>query len=383
MHNLNTLSKIIIGLLAAILCTLFIYTSDSLIRVLEEEETAKAQILAEATERITDMEVNEDAINSMLLNIIQGNTTIPVIIADENDSVYETRNLASDNDLSYEEKVGMLKKFKKNGKTPIKIFAGSGNEQYLYYEDSNVLNELPLFQITEFMIVILLLAFTYFMIRKANKTEQDKVWIGLARETAHQLGTPITALIGWTDLMEGGDIDPNEAAKEIRKDVERLKQIAERFSKIGSDPEMKSLPISDTVETIVEYLRTRISKKIELTCNTEGAEGLSPQHNPVLIGWAIENLCRNAVDATEGSGHISVCVKKRKNRTCIDIKDTGKGMSKETARRIFDAGYTTKKRGWGIGLTLAKRIVTQYHKGRIYVLGTEIGKGTTIRIELR
>lgn len=382
MHNLNILSKIIIGVLAATLCILFVYTSNSLVHTLEEEETAKAKILAEATERITDMEMNEYAINSLLLNIIQGNTTIPVIIADENDSVYETRNLSDDTELTYEEKAEKLKQFKKNGKSPIRIFAGRRNVQYLYYEDSNVLNKLPLFQTTEFMIVIILLIFAYIMIMRANKTEQDRVWIGLARETAHQLGTPTTALVGWTELMESGDIDSKTAAEEIRKDVERLKQIAERFSKIGSTPERKELPISETIKEIASYLRTRISKRIELSCNIDVAEEQTVEHNPVLIGWAVENLCRNAVDAIDGNGKIQIDIKKTKGNICIDISDTGKGMSKETARHIFDAGFTTKKRGWGIGLALAKRIVTQYHKGKIYVLSTEIGKGTTIRIEL-
>lgn len=382
MHNLNILSKIIIGVLAATLCILFVYTSNSLVHTLEEEETAKAKILAEATERITDMEMNEYAINSLLLNIIQGNTTIPVIIADENDSVYETRNLSDDTELTYEEKAEKLKQFKKNGKSPIRIFAGRRNVQYLYYEDSNVLNKLPLFQTTEFMIVIILLIFAYIMIMRANKTEQDRVWIGLARETAHQLGTPTTALVGWTELMESGDIDSKTAAEEIRKDVERLKQIAERFSKIGSTPERKELPISETIKEIASYLRTRISKRIELSCNIDVAEEQTVEHNPVLIGWAVENLCRNAVDAIDGNGKIQIDIKKTKGNICIDISDTGKGMIKETARHIFDAGFTTKKRGWGIGLALTKRIVTQYHKGKIYVLSTEIGKGTTIRIEL-
>ena len=226
------------------------------------------------------------------------------------------------------------------------------------------------------VIIFCLLAF--FIFSQIKRAEQDKVWIGLALETAHQLGTPITALSGWTELMRTADIDMPTAANEIEHDTIRLKSIADRFSKIGSTPELEMIPIVPTIKHSVDYLKTRLPENISISISANN--DIRTPHNPTLLEWAIENLCRNSADAIEGSGKIDISIHQHKARAIIDVADTGKGMSRKAARHIFEAGYTTKERGWGIGLALTKRIVCEYHKGKIYVANTEIGKGTTIRM---
>ncbi|MCQ2204565.1 MAG: HAMP domain-containing histidine kinase [Bacteroidales bacterium] len=377
----STLSKSILFFSAFILCALTLWYTNWMVNDLEADEHGKVELWAKATNMIAADSPDESDVIDLLLQIIHSNNTIPVIVTDSAENVISVRNL-SENDtiLSSKEIASALAKLKVNGQR-IDIPVSNGQFQHLYYSDSRVIRRLSFFPFVELALVALFIIFAYIVFSSIKRSEEDKVWIGLARETAHQLGTPITALIGWTDLLESGDIDNRTASAEIKNDAERLRNIADRFSKIGSQPEMLETPLSETIASTAEYLRSRLPKRIKLVCNLE-ADSIPIRHNPVLIGWAIENLCRNATDATEGDGTITIRSYAEGEHMIIDVTDTGKGMPHNIARNIFKPGYTTKKRGWGIGLTLTRRIINEYHNGRIFVANTEPNIGTTIRIVL-
>lgn len=347
---------------------------------MENEESNKIKQWAEATTLLAKEGLDENEVIDFLFSIVQSNSSIPVIVADANDEINAVRNVeVSDSSLTSPELHQYLEYLKVHGQH-IEVPIGHGLYQNLYYDSSNIITRLSYFPLFEIGLVALFILFAYVVFSQNKRKEQDKVWIGLARETAHQLGTPITAITGWADLLKSGDIDPVMASEEIVNDTQRLKSIADRFSKIGSEPELSDVPIADTLSLSVAYLKLRIPKRVSLSVDVSSVQGVSVFHNPTLIGWAIENLCRNAVDATEGNGEVKVSAHMDNGHVVIDVRDTGKGMSWSTARRIFDAGFTTKLRGWGIGLALTKRIVCEYHKGKIFVLETEIGKGSVIRM---
>lgn len=371
----SPLGKIFIILFACGLCVLTLWYSNWMVRDLETEEYNKMEIWAEATSLIAADTLEESQIIDFLLKIVQDNNTIPIIVVNEFDSVISTRNLP----LSFHKESPIdIEKFKADSKCIDVPVAGSF--QHLYYGDSTVITRLSYFPVVEIALVSLFIIVAYMIYRNHRRSRENKVWIGLARETAHQLGTPITALLGWTDLLESGDIDNLTAATEIHKDAERLKNIANRFSKIGSKPEMFLLPLDETIASSVAYLNSRFPQRVNIEFIP--SDNIITLHNPILIGWALENICRNAVDAIEGNGHIVIRSFQDNGHSIIEVTDNGKGMSRNTARQIFNAGFTTKKRGWGIGLTLTRRIISEYHHGRIAVAYSEINKGTTIRITL-
>lgn len=379
------LNKYILLAFASIICAVVLWYSNVLVSDMQREETKRMEIWAEATKLLASSastDLSESDMIELLLQIIQENSTIPVVVVDENDSIVSMRNVTINDSIASKEEIAREVSAIIGEGSRIDIVLDDGAEQHLYYANSYTINRLAYFPLIQLGLVALFLLFAYVVFRHARKLEQDKVWIGLARETAHQLGTPISALSGWIELLRSGDIDPNIVANEIGNDTERLKAIADRFSKIGSLPEMHEVPIITTIQSTIDYLRSRIPSSVELKILCAD-DKISPMHNPILMGWTIENLCRNAVDAMDGKGIITVDVSKNKNRTIIDVIDTGKGMSYKTARNIFQAGFTTKMRGWGIGLALAKRIVEKYHRGHIFVYQTEIGVGTIIRIILK
>lgn len=344
------------------------------------EEEHKMKLWAKATQLVVEESPNNNEMFDLLLQIIQGNTTIPVIMTDDNDNILSVRNLTTDGSiLSPNEMRNRLNDIRNTGHC-IDIPISDNTSQHLYYAESNTIRRLSYLPLVEIALVTLFGLFAYMVLGQLKRAEQDKVWIGLARETAHQLGTPLTALSAWTELLRSGDIDATTAADEINHDTERLRSIAERFSKIGSEPELNNTSLIDTINNVVTYLETRLPKNITLCTSFDNADKLIIKHNPTLLGWAIENICRNAADAIEGNGTISIKVYSNDKQTIIEVHDTGRGMSRSTARHIFDAGFTTKQRGWGIGLALTKRIVNEYHKGNISVAQTEVGVGTTIRI---
>ncbi len=391
-------------LIAVLIVIATVYFSNSLSRQLAEEERKKAELWAESTKILTvpdslDFSENEaypsyEALEnkqmeteSTLLNlitkIINGNTSIPVILCDEQDSVNDHRNIKIPEKDAEAFLKNKIEKFKAKNPPIVITIDDNGNEvkQYLYYDDSVFLKRLLMFPYIQLSVVFAFIILSFLALLSAKKAEQNKVWVGLSKETAHQLGTPISSLIAWVEYLKTKEVDATYL-KEMEKDVKRLETVADRFSKIGSNPEPLPLNINESIKSSYEYMRTRISSKVKLTIEFSEEPSLVLM-NDSLFSWVIENITKNAVDAMEGRGSIHYQIENNTKKIYIDITDTGKGIAKSRFKTIFNPGYTTKTRGWGLGLSLVKRIVESYPGGKIYVKNSEIGKGTTFRIELR
>ena len=396
-HNIYEIRRygiILFMMVSLVVVAIFLYYSDSLVRDLSEQERARMQVWADATREIvrTSSDDNGGAVSSMdfLLSIIEGNSNIPVLLTDDAGTILMHRNFRLPEPVDSaaplfisERNIEFLReKLSEMRNTPnvISIDMGDAGSQYLYYEDSRLLKALSYYPYIQVVVLIAFILIVYYAVSSTQRAEQNKVWVGLSKETAHQLGTPISSLLAWMELLEGMGVD-REVVNEMNKDVKRLSTIASRFSKIGSRPSMEDEDLNDVAIRSAEYMSTRISKRISLTIN--------PSHSPLpvrmsapLTEWVMENLIKNAVDAMEGNGSISVDIYSEKNNAVVDITDTGKGISRKHQKTIFNPGFTTKTRGWGLGLTLAKRIIEEYHNGRIYVKRSEIGVGTTFTIEI-
>ncbi len=370
--------KTIFLLISVILVGGFLYVSNKLVHDLSIEERNKMEIWADATRAVASEDVNMDM--GLILKIIQSNTSIPVIIADESDVIKQTLNIKvpQDNLDKFLEK--KLQDFKK-GSNIIEIYLDKNTKQYLYYDDSILLKRLSYYPHVQLGVMILFVLIAYLALMSSKKAEQNKVWVGLSKETAHQLGTPISSLMAWMDLLELNGVDKGLLA-DMGKDIKRLSIIAERFSKIGSKPEMDFVYVNEVLTNATEYMRRRVSNKVKITTHVP-EEAVGAMMCLPLVEWVIENLCKNAIDAMDGQGSIDIYLKIDAQKCYIDVKDTGKGISRKHFKTVFNPGYTTKKRGWGLGLTLVKRIVEEYHDGKIYVKESEINKGTTFRIELK
>lgn len=370
--------KYIFFLVAILIVGGSLWTSNSLVQKLEVEEHKRMAIWAEATRNLAS--TDEESSLDLILTIIESNTTIPVIVVNEDDEIAQYTNIEiNDADTTaYLQKE--LAKFRKDGSS-IEIDLGEGYTQTLYYGDSVLLKQLSYFPYIQLFVLIIFAIIAYVGLISAKRAEQNKVWVGLSKETAHQLGTPISSLMAWIELLKSNpEIDPTITA-DMDKDVKRLSTIAERFSKIGSMPDKELIYIHELLEESCDYMSARISNKVQLTLHTpQDAEGVMLCRS--LMEWVIENLCKNSVDAMGGEGKIDITLSSGRRHIYIDVKDTGKGIARKDQSNIFKPGYTTKKRGWGLGLTLAKRIVEEYHNGQIYVKESEIGVGTTIRIEI-
>lgn len=373
----------------------FFYYSGRLVDGIAEQERARMQIWANATKEIINIGNTEDDKSyegdiDFLLNIIEDNQTIPVLLTDDEGRIIMQRNfeLPEPPDpeapltISAANEEYLLNKLEalKNSANVIHITIMPGVAQHLYYEDSQMLKALNLYPYIMVFVALIFFVILYFALVSAMKADQNKLWVGLSKETAHQLGTPISSLMAWLQLLEAEGVDP-DTVREMDKDVGRLSVIASRFSKIGSKPKMESTSVNDVVKQAVEYMRTRISRRITLSLE-EPAEELHVMLSPPLIEWVLENLIKNAVDAMDGKGAITVALHPERGKAVILVSDTGKGMTRKQRTDVFRPGYTTKKRGWGLGLTLARRIIRQYHGGKIFVSASEPGVGTTFRIEL-
>ena len=354
-----------------------LWVSNNLVKKLELEERNKMEIWAAATSELAS---GDDYSNiDLILTIIQSNTTIPVIVTDHNEIIQYSNITINSADTSHY-LTRKLESMQRNGST-IDIDLGNGEKQTLYYEDSVLLKQLSYYPYIQLLVMILFALIAYIGLVSVKRAEQNKVWVGLSKETAHQLGTPISSLMAWIEFLKLNDnIDPS-IVTDMDKDVKRLSTIAERFSKIGSIPDKELIYINELLEESCNYMSTRISSRVKLNLNLpQDAEGSMLCRS--LIEWVIENLCKNAVDAMEGEGRIDVTLSTDNKHIYIDVSDTGKGIARSEFENIFKPGYTSKKRGWGLGLTLAKRIIEEYHNGRIYIKESEIGLGTTFRIEL-
>ena len=369
--------KYIFIISAVVIAIASVFVSDLLIKDLAREERQKIEVWAEATRVVTS---EDPSLNmTLILQIIQGNTSIPVMLCNEEDSVMNYKNIKlpekNVNEFLYK-KVQELKK--KN--QPIPIDMEDGTFQYLSYDDSINLKRLLIYPYAQLTVMAVFILTAFLALTSTKRAEQNKVWVGLSKETAHQLGTPISSLIAWVEYLKMKNVDP-ALLEEMEKDVKRLETVADRFSKIGSQPEPVPLDIRASVHAAIDYMETRISSKVKITVD-EPEQPVMVLMNDSLFAWVVENLCKNAVDAMGGQGNIRFCIEENAKKVFIDVSDTGKGILKSKFKTVFNPGYTTKKRGWGLGLSLVKRIIESYHGGRIYVKNSEIGKGTTFRIEL-
>ncbi|MBR2194093.1 MAG: HAMP domain-containing histidine kinase [Salinivirgaceae bacterium] len=370
--------KTFILVCATLIGGISLYYTNVLARNMATEEHKRMQIWAEATQQMAISE-NENEI-SFCLEIIRNNTTIPVILTDDENSIVQTRNLPESkaNDSIYCRK--RIEEMKSKH-SPIVIYLPNNHMNFIYYDDSTVLKQLANFPFIQMSIIAIFLLVAYLAFSSSRRAEQNKVWIGMSKETAHQLGTPISSLMAWIEILKQDESNASYVA-EMQKDIDRLQMIADRFSKIGSLPTLQPCNLSEAINTAVGYMRTRVSSNITLDVKDNTSHDVMVKLNTSLFNWVIENMIKNAIDAMEGKGCITIKLNETVKFAEILITDTGKGLAKNQFNAIFDPGYTTKERGWGLGLSLAQRIVKNYHRGKIMVQSSEIGVGTTFKILL-
>jgi nitrogen-specific signal transduction histidine kinase len=403
-YELQRYGKWIFLVTAASVVAFFLYVSNNLVKDLAARERERMEIWADATKEIVnqlEIDTHADADSTaapmpvvdidFLLRIIESNTTIPVLLTDDDGNILNYRNFElpepidsmapmalSDVNRAYLDK--KLRALSDNSEHVIHIKIAPDTEQLLYYEDSTLLKRLSYFPYVQLLVMIVFLVVVYFAVLSTKKAEQNKVWVGLSKETAHQLGTPISSLMAWMELLPDMGVDDDTCA-EMNKDVKRLSTIASRFSKIGSKPQMELDDAGQIVRRAAEYMATRISPRIEFK-TVFAPQAMPVQISAPLFEWVMENLIKNAVDAMEGHGKLTVITGSEPTFAYIEVSDTGKGIARKNFNNVFNPGFTTKKRGWGLGLTLAKRIIEQYHRGHIFVKTSAPGVGTTFRIEL-
>ena len=393
--------RVVFIIISLVLVLLFLYISNNLVKDLAQQERERMEIWANATRELatlgscSEVDENGNPISSsatdvdFLLSIIEANHNIPVLLVDDKDNILDHRNfrLPEPVDNPFELSAANLeylnKKLRhlKNSENKIDINIDKNTTQYLYYEDSTLLRRLAYFPYIQLAVLALFFAIAYFALMSIKRAEQNKVWVGLSKETAHQLGTPISSLMAWTQLLESMGVDKS-IVTDMDKDVKRLSTIADRFSKIGSMPDKELTTINEAVTTSLEYMRARIPKRVNLYIHTNDQTNNGVMLSQTLFAWVMENLTKNAVDAMDGEGQLDITVEDSPNNVVILVKDTGKGIARKNFKNVFNPGFTTKKRGWGLGLTLVKRIIEEYHNGQIYIKESEVGKGTTFGIEL-
>lgn len=376
--------KIFLVVAAILIAVASLLVSHFLTHDLSDQEKSKMQVWAEAMKSLSAADENTDL--SLVLKVLDENHTIPVVVLDNNGVVTEYRNIVikarnAKDSVNYVTSLGQ--QLKASGQV-IRISLSKNYNDYIdvCYDDSLMLKRIALYPYVQLGVVMLFVIVAIFALLTSKRAEQNKVWVGLSKETAHQLGTPISSLMAWTTILKETYPD-DELLPEMDKDVKRLQLIADRFSKIGSVPEPVPSSLNDVLNHVVDYMDRRTSKKIEMKTELP-TDDIIINMNASLFEWVIENLCKNAVDAMGGKiGSITLRIEETDKRAIVEVSDTGKGIKKKDIRNVFRPGFTTKERGWGLGLSLAKRIVEEYHHGKIYVKSSEVGKGTTFRIELR
>jgi hypothetical protein len=371
--------KIWLVVAAVLIAVASLLVSHLLVRDLQKEERAKMELWAQAMHKLQEADETTDL--SLVINVIEGNNTIPVIVLDAAGHVNDYRNVDIEGDDAEERIAQYGQKMRKAGDY-IKIEYGDSTDyQLVCYDESTMLKRLTQWPYVQLGIVMIFVVVAIFALLSSKRAEQNKVWVGLSKETAHQLGTPISSLMAWVEILKENYPD-DELIPELDKDVKRLQLIAERFSKIGSLPEPVDASMNEVLEHVIDYMDRRTSQKVQITRHFPNHD-VRVKMNASLFEWVIENLCKNAVDAMEGAGRIELWLFEEGERVAIEVIDNGKGIKKKDLKNVFTPGFTTKKRGWGLGLSLARRIVEEYHKGHIFVKESEVGKGTTFRIELR
>jgi signal transduction histidine kinase len=360
-----------------------LWYTNILVNKLSEQEKIKVELWVKATRHLSDVDINAGD-QTFALDVLQSNTTIPVILTDSKDNINAFINI--DTLENKGSGIAFLKdqiKIMKKQHDPIEVKFDKENMNYIYYKDSTILQQLRYYPYFQLAVISLFLLVSYLAFSSSRNAEQNQVWVGMAKETAHQLGTPLSSLVAWVEYLKMTHKN-EEHLDEIQKDINRLQTITERFSKIGSAPSLKKDNIGEVVNNSIQYIKSRVSSKVEFTLTSV------PNHTHIiyvpmnipLFEWVLENIFKNAVDAMEGIGKISVLITDQQQFVYIDICDSGKGIPKSKFKTVFKPGYTSKKRGWGLGLSLSKRIIEEYHSGHIFVKSSEPNKGTVFRIVL-
>lgn len=360
-----------------LIISLILWNTYTFFQIFKNEERLKMNLLAKAQKTLINADENTDV--ELPLQIFNNNTSIPVILT-ENDSIINTLNI-DEHIVKDKEKARAFLAGLKRENEPIIIEYAPNKFQKWYYGNSALLNKLKYYPIALLLIIFLFSALIYYFYRSTKIATQNKLWAGMAKETAHQIGTPLSSLIGWVEILKTENIDETTTS-EIEKDINRLQTITERFSKIGSEPVLEKIDIIESTLQTYNYLQSRFSKQIEFSFESPKSN-IYTLLNPTLHSWTIENLIKNAIDAMKGKGKIAVSIQEDSETVKINVSDTGSGIPKNQFNSIFEPGFTTKKRGWGLGLSLTKRIVKEYHKGYIKVLHSELGKGTTMQISFK
>ncbi|MBQ2459850.1 MAG: HAMP domain-containing histidine kinase [Bacteroidaceae bacterium] len=373
--------KILLVVAAVLLSVASLVVSHFLVRDLKREELLKMNLWAEAMRSLNEKPDSVDV--SLEFAVMNGNNTIPVVVVDRDGAVRDFRNLTFHKPTAADSTAYLMRRVDsmRDAGRVIRINLSDSDYMDVLYSDSLLLRRLALWPYVQLGVVLIFVVVAIFALLSSKKAEQNKVWVGLSKETAHQLGTPISSLMAWQEVLRETYPD-DELLPEMGKDVMRLQRIAERFSKIGSQPELKPENLNEVCEQVTTYISRRASNRVSLSL-------LLPPHPIIaqmcapLFEWVVENLCKNAIDAMDGQGVITLRAAEEDNCFSVEVSDTGKGIPKKNFKTVFVPGFTTKKRGWGLGLSLAKRIIEEYHNGRIYVKNSELGQGTTFRIELR
>ena len=376
--NSSALSVVITVLLIVVVIVSSLVTTN-IVQQLEAEEQKKIELWAEATRQFSL--ADEDDNVDLILRILEGNTTIPVYMVDMNYNLLLSRNVLepkNDIDAFYVEKINKLRATQE----PIEVRVSNEVMQYIYYEPSSTLRWLSYFPYIQLIVMLALAGLAAIALLMVQRSEKNSLWVGLSKETAHQLGTPISSLNAWNELLKA--TYPNDPLlPQMDEDIRRLQMIAERFSKIGSQPTLEQHEVLPVLQTAMDYMRTRTSTKIIYTLHAEETEHCQAMLCVPLFEWVIENICKNAIDSMDGKGSITISLQAADSHLYIDIADTGKGIDRRNFKRIFTPGYTSKKRGWGLGLSLGKRIIENYHRGKLFVKQSQLGIGSTFRIVLK
>lgn len=380
MNKLNSSAlSVVITLLLIVVVIVSSLVTTNIVQQLEAEEQKKIELWAEATRQFSL--ADEDDNVDLILRILEGNTTIPVYMVDANYNLLLSRNVLepkNDIDAFYVEKINKLRATQE----PIEVRVSNEVMQYIYYEPSSTLRWLSYFPYIQLIVMLALAGLAAIALLMVQRSEKNSLWVGLSKETAHQLGTPISSLNAWNELLKATYPD-DPLLPQMDEDIRRLQMIAERFSKIGSQPTLEQHEVLPVLQTAMDYMRTRTSNKIIYTLHAEETEHCQAMLCVPLFEWVIENICKNAIDSMDGKGSITISLQHADNHLYIDIADTGKGIDRRNFKRIFTPGYTSKKRGWGLGLSLGKRIIENYHRGKLFVKQSQLGIGSTFRIILK
>ena len=376
--NSNLLSVLITILLVVVVVISSLVTTH-IVQQFEEEEQKKIELWAEATRQFILADENDNI--DLLLQIMEGNTTIPVYMVDKNYNLLLSRNVPEpkhNTEAFYAKKINELRATQE----PIEVRISDRVMQYIYYEQSTTLRWLSYFPYIQLVVMLALAGLAAIALLMVQSSEKNSLWVGLSKETAHQLGTPISSLNAWNELLRA-TYPEDPLLPQMDEDIRRLQMIAERFSKIGSQPTLELHEVLPVVQSAMDYMRARTSNKVIYSIQAEGVGNCQTMLCVPLFEWVIENLCKNAIDSMDGKGAINIAIQTNDHNIYIDVSDTGKGIDRRRFKRIFQPGYTSKKRGWGLGLSLGKRIIENYHRGKLFVKQSQLGVGTTFRIVLK